>query len=363
MRSSELAHADCSAHLLNLIVHNALKNTSVNDILIKCRKIVGHFKHSNSAVSAFKKIQLEEDLPQHFLLQVTILKFSLIFKIKDIPTRWNSAFFMCKRLIEQRAAIQNYAFKKERQDLDLTDNEWAILGELVELLSPLEELTRLFSGSSISVQYSFAKMTEKKVSEMNLLRVEPTRQLIVKGFHERFWNLIKIREIAVSQFLDPRLKDKNTDIPELFRHEVFIFLDQEMTPIDCETIEFNFEPPAKVMKQGLLDDFAESMDVQAEHQTSTAPNLRREFDEYCSMARESIKSDPLDFWKSNQKKFPLLSEAARKYLSPPATSVPSEQLFSTARDVFTYRRMSIGPRKAEMVIFLNRILPLIDFKF
>uniref|UniRef100_A0A914LWW3 HAT C-terminal dimerisation domain-containing protein n=1 Tax=Meloidogyne incognita TaxID=6306 RepID=A0A914LWW3_MELIC len=74
-------------------------------------------------------------------------------------------------------------------------------------------------------------------------------------------------------------------------------------------------------------------------------NLRKEFDEDCSMARESIKSDPLDFWKSNQKKFPLLSEAAQKYFSTPATSVPSEQLFSTARDDFTYRRMSIDARK------------------
>ncbi|KAL7075725.1 hypothetical protein ACQ4LE_004924 [Meloidogyne hapla] len=67
---------------------------------------------------------------------------------------------------------------------------------------------------------------------------------------------------------------------------------------------------------------------------------------YSSMARESIKSDPLDFWKCNEKKFPLLAEAARKFLSPPATSVPSEQVFSTARDVFTYRRMSIGPKKS-----------------
>uniref|UniRef100_A0A915MRX1 HAT C-terminal dimerisation domain-containing protein n=1 Tax=Meloidogyne javanica TaxID=6303 RepID=A0A915MRX1_MELJA len=195
---------------------------------------------------------------------------------------------------------------------------------------------------------SFAKMTEKKISEMNLLRVDPTRQLIVK---------------AVSQFLDPRLKEKNTSIPELFRREVFTFLDQETSPIAYDPIEFDIEPPQKVMKHGLLDDFAESMDVQAQQQTQTTPNLRKEFDEYCLMARESIKSDPLDFWKSNQKKFPLLSEAARKFLSPPATSVPSEQLFSTARDVFTYRRMRIGPKKAEMVIFLNRILPLIDFKF
>uniref|UniRef100_A0A1I8B199 Uncharacterized protein n=1 Tax=Meloidogyne hapla TaxID=6305 RepID=A0A1I8B199_MELHA len=37
--------------------------------------------------------------------------------------------------------------------------------------------------------------------------------------------------------------------------------------------------------------------------------------------------------------------------------------FSTARDVFTYRRMRIKSRKAEMVIFIKRILPKIDYRY
>jgi len=51
-------------------------------------------------------------------------------------------------------------------------------------------------------------MTEKKISEMNLLRVDPTRQLIVKGFQERFWNLIKNRLFSFHLFFNNYFKEK-----------------------------------------------------------------------------------------------------------------------------------------------------------
>ena len=97
--------------------------------------------------------------------------------------------------------------------------------------------------------------------------------------------------------------------------------------------------------------------------SQSQPDLRKEIMEYLIRSREPMKSNPLDFWKKNSKVFPLLSKAARRYLSPPATSVASEGLFSTARDDYSYRRMRIRPRKAEMVIFLNRNLPLFNYKY
>jgi len=54
-----------------------------------------------------------------------------------------------------------------------------------------------------------------------------------------------------------------------------------------------------------------------------------------------------------------LSKEAQKFLCIPASSIASEQLFSTARDTYTYRRRRLNPRKAEMLIFLNRNLPII----
>ncbi|KAI1696203.1 zinc finger BED domain-containing protein 4 [Ditylenchus destructor] len=79
--------------------------------------------------------------------------------------------------------------------------------------------------------------------------------------------------------------------------------------------------------------------------------------------REKVKTDPLEYWKNATYNFPNLAKGARRYLSATATSVASEGLFSTARDVFTYKRMSLRPRKAEMIIFLQRNLPLYNYKY
>ena len=45
--------------------------------------------------------------------------------------------------------------------------------------------------------------------------------------------------------------------------------------------------------------------------------------------------NPLIWWRDNEKYFPRLSQLARKYLCVPATSVPSEHVFSVAEHITT----------------------------
>jgi hypothetical protein len=106
-----------------------------------------------------------------------------------------------------------------------------------------------------------------------------------------------------------------------------------------------------------------TMNTMKSSSSQLQPDLQKEILEYISRSREPMKSNPVEFWKNNENAFPLLSIAARRYLSPPATSVASEGMFSTARDVFSYRRMRIRSRKAEMIIFLHRNLPLFNYKY
>lgn len=47
-----------------------------------------------------------------------------------------------------------------------------------------------------------------------------------------------------------------------------------------------------------------------------------------------LSGDVLQWWKK-QMDLPLLSALAKSYLSIPATSVPSERVFSTAGDIVT----------------------------
>lgn len=65
-------------------------------------------------------------------------------------------------------------------------------------------------------------------------------------------------------------------------------------------------------------------------------------------------SNPLTWWKENAARFPMLQRVAKKYLCVPATSVPSERLFSKAGELVSKKRNSIKPKNIDMLLFLNK---------
>jgi len=65
--------------------------------------------------------------------------------------------------------------------------------------------------------------------------------------------------------------------------------------------------------------------------------------------------DPLAWWRQNSRNFPILSRLARKFLAIPATSASSERLFSTAGNILTSKRNSLGDDALSSMIFLRGI--------
>lgn len=81
---------------------------------------------------------------------------------------------------------------------------------------------------------------------------------------------------------------------------------------------------------------------------------KQEMEAYIQMDKLNIDCDPLIWWKENEWKLPLLANLARKYLCVPATSVPSERVFSTAGDIVSAQRAALDSDKVDMLIFLKK---------
>ena len=64
-------------------------------------------------------------------------------------------------------------------------------------------------------------------------------------------------------------------------------------------------------------------------------------------------NNPLEWWEAHVSEFPLLSTLARTVLCIPATSAPTERLFSYAGLTIANDRASLLPENAEEIIFLR----------
>ncbi len=71
-------------------------------------------------------------------------------------------------------------------------------------------------------------------------------------------------------------------------------------------------------------------------------------------------SNPLDWWYLKQQQYPLLANIALRVLAIPATSAPSERVFSTAGITIAKERSRLDPNNAGELIFLHDVLPAIQ---
>ncbi|CAF1068053.1 unnamed protein product [Didymodactylos carnosus] len=113
--------------------------TSITNVLLKCRKLVNHFRRSTKQTGYLKK-RIGKTLRCHSL-------------IIDCPIRWNSSFSMIDRLITLKNHINailndtNKQNTKKVAKIYLTTFEWSMIGDLHKLLKPFKIVVKELSGS------------------------------------------------------------------------------------------------------------------------------------------------------------------------------------------------------------------------
>ena len=68
-------------------------------------------------------------------------------------------------------------------------------------------------------------------------------------------------------------------------------------------------------------------------------------------------TNPLLWWKTHATEFPQLAKLARRVLCIPATSAPSERIFSVAGQVATQKRNRLAPDTVALLVYLRNAWP------
>ena len=101
-------------------------------MITRSKRVVTDFNHSALACDRLSKIQENLNLPKKKPIQ-------------DVPTRLNSTFYLLQQLLEMRNAIVLYVTDHDIQAP--TGNEWKLMENVIRLLQPFEEYTKLLSSN------------------------------------------------------------------------------------------------------------------------------------------------------------------------------------------------------------------------
>ncbi|CAM4822508.1 unnamed protein product [Rotaria magnacalcarata] len=303
---------------------------------------------------------------------------------RDVKSRWNSTFTMIDSLLSLREIVEklfNYKSHlnikpKQRTILsrfELTSDEWNVLSNLHFILQPFFHATKVMSGSQYpSIGIALYLLTHLKnflqQHETNEdLIIKRSKQLLSEKFlyyferdNEQF-QLLKLHAyfdpagFAVLSDSEKRSIEQNIKI---------LAASETYESIECVTaiLTSNKSNASEHSNKSAIDMFNESVGElthEKQRHANKKSTITDEFNNYRKLATQfNLKHRPdtsssTIFWKTYEKSFSILERLAKKMLSLPATSVPSESCFSITAYIGRKERTRLTGKNLSSSVFLK----------
>ncbi|XP_030764036.1 zinc finger BED domain-containing protein 4-like isoform X2 [Sitophilus oryzae] len=356
----KIRHLPCYAHSLNLVVQENFNDLKTN--IKRCKDIVTFIKSSNVAMEIFKKEQNIDD-------DITNKQYKLI---QEVPTRWNSTFYMIERILKTNEAISRTLLKVRKAPQPLSVDELSILNDVVKVLKCFEEATKKISGGSyvtisliIPLTFGIYNFLNAVITELDTEEGKLFCSGLIESVKKRIFPYESRNVTKIGTIIDPRFKKEGFRNPEN-ASSAAVILEQEMQGAlrqKSQSQNININEPSvsqNIQTSPSLFAFLESrISGKIKSVTSDVIITRRQ---YLERANSAEDADPLLFWKISGNELTPMDECARKFLCIPATSVESERSFSSAGQVITDRRSKLKSTNVDKLIFLHKNLNITDNK-
>ncbi len=350
----DVPNPTCFGHNLQLGITAGMAEESVKEFMTEAKEMVTYFHVSSPANHRLKVISKASGLP------ITTLK-------QECPTRWSSGNEMLRSLHILKEPVCTILIQDKRKVPD--ESFWVELAEFLEVLKPLAIITARMSGDKYPTMGNVYAILIDLVS--NKLHVNTNDGNVVTCFKTAMLDKIEavfqredvLEIMQISAVLDPRFKHLAFLKPGAQR-DAYRLVKEKGESLSEATPSPSNSPPEKRTRAGEcgeLDDedlliygsvCLNAIGVSKQPKGKTPVDI--EIDNYkAEPGCASVKDCPLEWWKTHDQKFPILSRLAKKYLAIPATSVPSERVFSDGTNIITKKRASMDPEFAVELIVLH----------
>nr|XP_023661161.1 zinc finger BED domain-containing protein 1-like [Paramormyrops kingsleyae] len=281
---------------------------------------------------------------------------------------------MITRLLEQRwpetATLSDpEVTKASKRYLDMKADQWRLLEELQKALEPFEQATVFLSREAYvtgSVLPPLVKGLQKSTETVfesppiTTFQTTAAAQIASRWQSETSYSENGNNVSILAAALDPRfrkLKFLSTD--DVLKVKIKL----HSLSLEAKTVQVREEPedvshkrddsrqkPKSVLFGSDDDEEQEDEDPGRDQWEAT---VRNEVLVYFGEKPIPKDRNQLQWWKENETRFPALAAVAKSYLGAPATSTPSERLFSAAGTIVSKKRASLTKDHVDMLTFLH----------
>ncbi|PIA59621.1 hypothetical protein AQUCO_00400484v1, partial [Aquilegia coerulea] len=357
--SRELFHLRCSAHVINLLVKDGLEH--VLPSLENIRESVRHIKSSQAKLQSFFACCERLNMKKRRLPI-------------DMCTRWDSTYIMLFHAIPYQKVFDLFFYESDfRYVPSLTD--WNHATVIRDFFKIFYDSTRLFSGVHYVTSSSFCYQMSKIACILKTIADVPSFKLMyndMKLKYDKYWKPVPMA-LGLASIMDPRYK--------LQVLELCLELNYE-SEFHSESIVSERETKMFAYKSKLFEVFEvyqKKLDNNVVGPSNAAPNVPQEVDMVSTLlsqrreaSYETSKSelhryldqpplmipqesafDILDWWRTQEASYPVLSAMARDLLTIPVSTVASESAFSGSERVVSKYRSCLLPNVVEALTCLK----------
>lgn len=352
---SQTTRLNCSSHLFSNVLDKSFAETiELHDILESCKKIVKYFKKAN----------LQHLLP-------TSLK-------SQCPTRWNSNYRMFKSVTDNWFAMNN-VLNENDQSQRMRHIDIFLLKALVEICKDFEVVFKTLQVCSApSLCYVLPSIIKiKSICEPNIedaAAIAVLKENIKKNIDDIWVVNLSLWHKAAYFLYPPAINTQSNDLETIKTFCVSCIQDNEISPctpqstsavllksdssVRTTSLSLNKTELVQRGSSSSSDSFSHAQfffsNLFKTRVLNAKENPESEVNRYCGEIVEMTENfNLMEWWQTNQTKYPRLSKLALQLHSMPASSAAAERSFSLAGNIISEKRNRLGKDSVDSLLFLN----------